>query len=128
MAMEDLIENLKHAPDYEERVAGVARDILQHPIFTGYLTSVWDDIRQRLLADVASDDSQLVAKLEASLHALADGMLQDEAMRMRLNRWLAGLAAQAIVARRSAIADLVSRVIRQWDADTMARKLELQVG
>jgi len=128
MAMEDLIENLKNAPDYEERIAGAARDILQHPIFTGYLASVWDDLRQRLLTDVASDDSQLVAKLEGGLRTLADGMLQDEALRMRLNGWLAGMATQAIVARRSVIADLVSRVIRKWDADTMARKLELQVG
>ena len=33
-----------------------------------------------------------------------------------------------IVSRRETIADLVARVIRSWDADTMSRKLELHVG
>jgi uncharacterized membrane-anchored protein YjiN (DUF445 family) len=32
------------------------------------------------------------------------------------------------VARRQPIAELVERVIRTWDAETMSRKLELYVG
>jgi uncharacterized membrane-anchored protein YjiN (DUF445 family) len=46
----------------------------------------------------------------------------------KLNQWIRIFATEAIVARRETIADLVSRVIRKWDANTMSRKLELHVG
>jgi len=127
-AMEELADNLRHSPDYEERAAGIAADILRHPAFAGYLANIGGDIKQRLLLDVESDDSLLAAKLDTALQALGDTLLHDEAVRARLNRWLAAFTTDSIVARRTDIADLVARVIRKWDGDTIARKLELQVG
>jgi len=127
-ALEELIDNLKNSPDYEARIAAIAADILQHPAFIDYMGSVWQDIKLRLLADAESADSLLALKLERTLQASSEALLQDDAVRTRLNRWLAAFATESIVARRKAIAELVSGVIRKWDADTLAHKLEFQVG
>ncbi|HEX7647314.1 MAG TPA: DUF445 family protein, partial [Noviherbaspirillum sp.] len=55
-------------------------------------------------------------------------LLQDKQVQAKLNQWIRIFATETIVSRREMIADLVARVIRKWDADTMSRKLELHVG
>jgi uncharacterized membrane-anchored protein YjiN (DUF445 family) len=97
-------------------------------MFRHYVTQLWHDIKARLLADVASEDSQIAAKLEQALRAFSEALLQETTVRNKLNQWIRILATDAIVERREIIADLVSRVIRKWDPETVSRKLELQVG
>jgi uncharacterized membrane-anchored protein YjiN (DUF445 family) len=128
VAVEELIENLRASPEYEARVEAAVMTTLEHPMFRNYVTQIWHDIKARLLADAAADDSQMAAKLDQALRAFSEALLQETTVRNKLNQWIRILATDAIVERREIIADLVARVIRKWDAETVARKLELQVG
>jgi uncharacterized membrane-anchored protein YjiN (DUF445 family) len=128
MALEELIEKLKTSPEYEQRVEAFVLTTLEHPLFHDYVTQIWHDIKGRVLADIASDDSQIAAKADQALRAFSEGLLVDTAVRNKINQWIRILATDAIVERRAIIADLVSRVIRKWDAETISRTLELQVG
>jgi len=128
LAVEELIDKLKHAPQYEEKVATVVTGILEHPMFANYIENIWRDIKLRLLLDIDSEDSQAVAKLTDALRAFSEALLQDAQVRSKLNLWICSFATEAIIARRNVIAELVSRVIRTWDGETISRKLELQVG
>jgi uncharacterized membrane-anchored protein YjiN (DUF445 family) len=128
VAVEEFIEKLRTSPEYEARVEAIVMTTLEHPLFRDYVTQLWHDIKARVLADAMSEDSQIAAKLEQGLRAFSEALLQETAVRNKLNQWIRILATDAIVERRAVIADLVSRVIRKWDAETVARKLELQVG
>lgn len=127
-AIEALVERLKTSPEYEEKIDAVIRDILAHPSFRNYTLQVWHDIRTRLIADAVAEDSQMAIKLDGALRAFGRDLLSDRKVQVKLNQWIRIFATETIVARRETIADLVSRVIRKWDADTMSRKLELHVG
>lgn len=124
----EFIENLRTSPDYEAKIETVMGEVLGHPLVRNYTLEVWHDIKSRLIADAASPDSQLAAKLEHTLSAFSDDLLRDARVQRKLNQWIRIFATEAVVSRREVIADLVSRVIRKWDAETMSRKLELHVG
>lgn len=125
---EEFIENLRTSPEYEAKIEAVMSEVLGHPLVRNYTIEVWHDVRERLLADAASPDSQMVAKLEKTLSSFSNDLLRDAKVQRKLNQWIRIFATETIVARREEIADLVSRVIRKWDAETMSRKLELHVG
>ena len=127
-AVENLIERLRTSPEYEAKLGSILREIVGHPLFRNYLVELWHDIRSRLAADVTSESSQMVAKLDEAFRTFSRELLQDERVQVKLNQWIRIVATETIVARREMIADLVARVIRKWDAETMSRKLELHVG
>lgn len=128
IATQNLIDKLKTSPEYEARLAGMVRDTLAQEEFRAYLTQLWHDIRERLTRDAGAEDSKAVIRLEQALTALARALEQDRAVSVKLNRWLRAFATETIVHRRGEIAQLVQRVIGKWDADTIARKVELHVG
>ena len=125
---DEFIDNLKTSPDYEAKLSAVMSDIVGHPLVRGYLLGVWQDIKSRLVAEAAAPESQMAAKLEQVLSSFSKDLLHDERVQRKLNQWIRIFATEIIVARRETIADLVSRVIRTWDAETMSRKLEIHVG
>jgi uncharacterized membrane-anchored protein YjiN (DUF445 family) len=127
-ALEEFIGQLRISSEYEARIESVVMKTLDHPLFRDYSDQIWQDVKARILADASSDDSQMVAKLENAIRAFSEALLQDTAVKDKLNQWIRLLATEAIVERREIIADLVARVIRKWDAETVSRKLELHVG
>jgi uncharacterized membrane-anchored protein YjiN (DUF445 family) len=127
-AAEEQIDRLRSSPEYEEKIAALIHGTLNHPLFRDYSLTVWHDIKARLLADVGSDDSKVLRQLDRGLRLFSEALLQDEAVREKLNHWIRSFATEAIVNRREVIASLVERVIKKWDADTVSHKFELYVG
>jgi uncharacterized membrane-anchored protein YjiN (DUF445 family) len=127
-AAQRLIHNLKTSPEYEEKIAGAIHGGLGNPMFKDYLTKIWQDVRARVLADAASEDSRAVARLDQAIRAFAQALEGDDAVSAKLNRWIREFTAETIVERRSAIAGLVQRVIWKWDAQTVSHKVEIHVG
>ncbi|WP_151634252.1 DUF445 domain-containing protein [Noviherbaspirillum aerium] len=124
----DFITKLRTSPEYEQKIDAVLGDILGHPLVRDYAVQIWHDIKAKLVADAASPDSALAAKLEQAVGAFGKELLGDQNVQKKLNQWIRIFATETIVGRREDIADLVARVIRKWDAETMSRKLELHVG
>jgi len=125
---DDFINKLKTSPEYEEKLDAMLGEVLGHPLARNYMVHIWHDIKARLEADIASPDSHLAAKLDQGFRSVGNELLGDERVQRKLNQWIRIFATETIVARREMIADLVARVIRRWDAETMSRKLELHVG
>jgi uncharacterized membrane-anchored protein YjiN (DUF445 family) len=124
----DFIQQLRTSPEYEEKLDAVLSEVLGHPMARNYMIHIWHDIKERLEADIASPDSHIAARLDLGFRSIGIELLGDARVQRKLNQWIRIFATETIVARREMIADLVSRVIRKWDADTMSRKLELHVG
>jgi uncharacterized membrane-anchored protein YjiN (DUF445 family) len=126
--LEDWIAKLRTSPEVEAQIAAMIRATFAHPLFRDYTAQVWQDMRQRLLDDAVAADSRAVALLDQAISAFSVALAQDQAVRSKLNNWIAGFATHTIVAQRHTIAGLIRRVIQQWDADTVSRKFELYVG
>jgi uncharacterized membrane-anchored protein YjiN (DUF445 family) len=127
-ATEDLIAKLANSPEYEQKLRALLDSSLGHPLLRSYLGEVWDDARLRLLADTSKPDSKIAAHIEQALRSFSAALARNQAVQVKLNDWLRTFAAETIVAKRELIVDLVRRVIRSWDADTLSRKFELHVG
>lgn len=127
-ATEELIANLATSPEYEAKLRGLLDSSLGHPLFRSYAGEVWDDVRQRLLADTSAPDSRVAAHIEQALGAFSSALAANAAVQHKLNDWLRTFAAETIVAKRELIVALVRRVIRSWDTETLSRKFELHVG
>jgi uncharacterized membrane-anchored protein YjiN (DUF445 family) len=127
-ATEEFIFKLRTSPEYEEKIAGMITQSLGHPLLRNYIDDVWRDIKQMLLADTTSTDSQAVAKLDNAIKIFSRALQQDDTVRDKLNYWIRNFATETIVKRRDVIATLIKRVIQKWDAQTVSRKFELHVG
>jgi uncharacterized membrane-anchored protein YjiN (DUF445 family) len=125
---EEFIGRLRTEPEYEERIAGIVAQTLNHPLFKSYTYNVWTDVRERLMADVQGPDSRIAAQLTRALGGLGTALDRDAAVQEKLNGWIREFAAEAISSRRHVVAGLVKRVIQKWDAETVSRKFELYVG
>jgi len=128
IATEDFIEKLHTTTEYEEQIGKIVALGLGHPVLLDYIDGVWLDIKERLLADITSNDSQVLAKLDGAIRIFGSVLVEDSAVRNKLNRWIREFAVETITARREFIAGLVKRVIQKWDAETVSRKFELHVG
>jgi uncharacterized membrane-anchored protein YjiN (DUF445 family) len=128
LSAQELIEKLKTSPEYEEKIGTAISEMLGHPLFRDYTDHVWSDLRQRLIADASSDNSRAVEQLDLAIHTFSEALLEDAVVKNKLNHWIREFATEAISNRREAIADLIKRVIRKWDAETVSRKFELYVG
>ncbi|HEY8606323.1 MAG TPA: DUF445 domain-containing protein [Noviherbaspirillum sp.] len=124
----DFLHKLRTSEEYEAKLDAILGEVLGHPLVRNYVVDVWHDVKDRLVADAAAPDSHMAAKLEEAVRALGSDLLHDANVQRKLNQWIRIFATETIVGRREVIADLVARVIRKWDADTMSRKLELHVG
>ena len=82
----------------------------------------------RLLNDLRSENSHVVARIEQAFRAFGVALAEDQPVRIKLNGWIRAFATDVLVARRTDIAALVRRVIQSWDAETVSRKFELYVG
>ncbi|MGI4849400.1 MAG: DUF445 domain-containing protein, partial [Janthinobacterium lividum] len=125
---EEFIAQLRTSPSYEAQIAAVVEQTLSHPLYGSYTQEVWHDLRARLLNDLASPQSQVVAQIDRALRGMGAALAQESVIQEKPNAWLRSFVADAISSRRHVIADLVKRVIQKWDAETVSQKFELYVG
>lgn len=78
--------------------------------------------------DVALRDGVLSARLDTELATFAARLAEDPEQHARVNRWLQRQAVVLILRRREQVAGLVRGVIRGWDPQTVAARIEGHVG
>ena len=126
-AIERLAEELSTSPAYRSRVEQAKLRILEDAEVGAWLDSVWGDIKQALLTDLASQQSRAHQTLAAVILSLGSQLTADGAMRKRVDRTIEAMALE-IVPWRDALAQFIIEVVRQWDAASFTNRLELVVG
>ena len=127
-AIRQFVLQLKTSPDYLAKWESLKERLLDHPALKQYLATIWSDIKASVERDAAAPHSYVSERLEEALAGVAKGLLDDAAMRERLNVWLRETMLTVIGAQRHAIARLISDTVRHWDADTVTQKIEIEVG
>jgi uncharacterized membrane-anchored protein YjiN (DUF445 family) len=89
---------------------------------------MWAEIDARLPTDVAAHAETIAAGVEYSLLSAGRWLREDEALKVKINRWIRYLVTRTISPRRAEIGAFVTNVVEAWDSTTLVNRLELQVG
>jgi uncharacterized membrane-anchored protein YjiN (DUF445 family) len=128
VAMEEFIAKLKSSPEYRAKVEGLREELLGNPAVSRYLESVWTDVKESVLRDLADPGSVIRARTKDIIRAIYLGTLTDAHIRHRLNQWIRQAAINTVSRHRNEIGNIIAEKVKKWDTRTMTRKLELEVG
>ncbi len=128
IATQDFILNLRHSDDYKQKVESLKEDLLENPVVRQYFSSLWGDVKYRIIADAERPDSNIRTQINTSLLSLSNALLNDEDVRNRINTWLQQVLLSIIINRKSEITAIISDTVKKWDADTMSDRVELYIG
>ncbi len=127
-AMQQFVHNLRHSDDYKQKVEALKEDLLENPLVRQYFSSLWADVKYRIINDAERPDSNIRTQIFASLQSLSNALLNDESVRNRINSWLQNVLLNIIISRKSEITAIISDTVKKWDADTMSDRVELYIG
>jgi uncharacterized membrane-anchored protein YjiN (DUF445 family) len=127
-AMLEFAERMRGGEEFAEEMARLKEALVAHPALGAYLDSAWDELRGRILADAAKRDSELKTKFAELIAGLAATVQNDEAVHQKLNRSFRAALIQLVEARRAEVGSLVEDMVKQWDAKTLASKVENEIG
>ena len=100
----------------------------QHLEREDYYGAVWNDIKHRILADLADDRSLIREQLTETFVKLGSGLRDDPAVQARLNASLLQAIEALLVRHRHQVSGLITEVVRGWDAREVGEKMELEIG
>lgn len=127
-ATEEFIRKLKSSPEYRERGELLKEEFLASPVIRQYFDRVWDDLKPRILDALARPDSALRTRMGEAVRAVGNGLLNDEAVRRKINERIQDAAVAVVDKHRAEISSLIAEQMRQWDAVTISDKIEREVG
>jgi uncharacterized membrane-anchored protein YjiN (DUF445 family) len=122
------IDRLETDPERAAAIGRVLREALANPAVTAWLMDVWARLRAALVADAARPDGRTVALLAGLFGNAGTLLAEDPAARERLNRGTEGVLLTLLPSAQAQLSDFIAGVVGNWDAATVAEKIELRVG
>lgn len=125
-AVEKLIADLATNPDMLARGEELKARILENPVVVKQIDAMWGEIEDKL--DAITSSNRLFEMLEQSLLTASERLATDERIGEGINRWLRVAVLRTVAPRRAEIAAFIRKVVENWDAETLVKRIELQVG
>jgi uncharacterized membrane-anchored protein YjiN (DUF445 family) len=127
-ATEQFIAKLSTSPEYRAQAEALKQDLITHLERENYYAVVWEDLRQRLKADVGREDSVVRGHVREIVRKLGSGLAEDEALQAKINAWILQTVERAVVRHRHQVSGLITEVVRGWDTREVTQKMELEIG
>ncbi len=121
-------QDLLFDPDTQARAEGLKNRLLDHPQFTTTGISLWNALRNSLLAALRDPSGELRARLQAELVTFAERLTVDEELRRRLDGVAADAAVFVVERYGAELTTVITTTIERWDGREAARRIELHVG
>jgi uncharacterized membrane-anchored protein YjiN (DUF445 family) len=125
-AVEKLIADLATNPEMLARGEELKARILENPVVVKQIDTMWGEIEDKL--DAITSSNRLFEMLEQSLLTASERLATDERIGEGINRWLRIAILRTVAPRRTEIAAFIRKVVENWDAETLVKRIELQVG
>lgn len=119
---------LQHDPELRAKIDQLKQTTLADPAVTAYIATLWDDIKQRLRADLSRDDSTLTASLHAGLSQLGQSLAGSSDLRETINQHVMDTAAHLAGHLQGGVTAHIANTIKGWDDRQLVHELELNVG
>lgn len=123
-----LIDDLQSNPEVIAKGEALKEELLAHPIVRDLAASLWADIKVALRAQSVAADSQLQQSIQRAIVQLGAVILRDQGLSAKVNQWAEEIALYAIQEYGSEAAHMIEQTVKNWDAEAMSRKIELQIG
>jgi uncharacterized membrane-anchored protein YjiN (DUF445 family) len=126
-ALVGIVTDLLNSPEQRQQVNSAARRLLAHPDTRAWLTSIWNQLCDTAVADLAKPESRLSVALEKPISLVAQTLATDEIMQQHIDDAVERLA-HSLISWRTEIGSFIAEVVRNWDTRTLVERLELVVG
>lgn len=120
--------DLQHDPVLAARVDAMARQVLDDPATTAWLTSVVGGTLASLRIQLADPDGPLSERIAAALVGLANRVIEDVELQARLEGMLERAVLWVVQEHAAEFPALIRHVIDRWDGAQAARQVELFAG
>jgi uncharacterized membrane-anchored protein YjiN (DUF445 family) len=121
-------DDLRHDPATIERASGVLTALLDQPEVRRAFGDVISAGRRLLLEMVDDPDGELRTRLAGALADLGRRLDTDDALRTRVDTWVADAAGYVVTHYRDELTRTITDTVQRWDGVETARKVELAVG
>jgi uncharacterized membrane-anchored protein YjiN (DUF445 family) len=127
-ALHEFAEKLRTQPSFPGKSERLKREILQGLALDKVVQSIWTSLKARILADAATENSAIETHLAQALERLAADIRADPALADRLNAAFRSILESALRGARLPVSLMIEEVVRRWDAQDIAEKIESEVG
>jgi len=124
----DLAVRLRESPELIARVEEIKGELLDHPEVRDWLGTLWGHIKTALITAADDPDSELRQRIESALVGAGQSLVDDPALRAKVDRWLESVVRYLADHAQGEVADLIATTVASWDTADTSRRLELQVG
>jgi uncharacterized membrane-anchored protein YjiN (DUF445 family) len=123
-----LMEDLRTSEAYRERGRALLHEFVHHLRTERVYRVLWDRLREEIRADLAADQSAIRSVVADALVTLGRAVAADEGVKAKLATWSQRAAETLVVRHRHHAGRLIAAVVKRWDADEVAAKIELEIG
>ena len=122
-----IVADLLNSPQQRQHVNNAARRLFAHPDTRAWLSSIWKELCNAAVDDLAQPESRLSIALEKPISLVAQTLATDEVMQQHIDDAVERLA-YSLISWRTEIGAFIAEVVRSWDTRTLVERLELVVG
>jgi uncharacterized membrane-anchored protein YjiN (DUF445 family) len=126
-ALAGIVNDLLDSSEHRGQVNEAARRLFAHPDTRAWLASIWNQLCDAAIADLAQPQSRLSVTLEKPISLVAQTLATDEIMQQHIDD-LVERIAHSLIGWRTEIGAFIAEVVRNWDSRTLVERLELVVG
>jgi uncharacterized membrane-anchored protein YjiN (DUF445 family) len=122
-----IVADLLNSPQQRQHVNNAARRLFAHPDMRTWLSSIWKELCDAAVDDLAQPESRLAGALEKPISLVAQTLATDDIMQQHIDDAVERLA-HSLISWRAEIGAFIAEVVRSWDTRTLVERLELVVG
>ncbi len=127
-ALAGLVRNLRESQEYHQKAQEMKTALLESKEVGDYISSIWGDLKKKILDDLASTDSGIRRALLAAVKKIGTTLQQEQVLKDRINAWLKPELAELAEKNRHEVARMIEETVKQWDGRDLAEKLEEHTG
>ncbi|MBL29246.1 MAG: hypothetical protein CMM50_17080 [Rhodospirillaceae bacterium] len=126
--LDRLVDDLKTSDSLRAKLRDGLRETVRKREVQTYVSAVWAELHRLLVSDLEKPDSVVRNGLASALRKMGQGLLEDDAMRERLNARAEETTRAVVLPWRREIGHFVADVVRGWETASIVERMERAVG
>ncbi len=128
MMLSRIADDLRNSADLAERIEDSKLHILDSPELAAAVQTQWQVVQESLGRAASEPGSDLERRLAELIQWWAHRVLEDEALRARIDTWIADAAERLAQQWDDEVIGMIETTVVSWDATEISYRLELQLG
>jgi uncharacterized membrane-anchored protein YjiN (DUF445 family) len=128
MMLSRIADDLRNSADLADRIEDSKLHILDSPELAAAVQTQWQVLQESLGRAASEPGSDLEKRLADLIQWWAHRVREDEALRMRIDTWIADAAERLAHQWDDEVVGMIETTVAGWDATEISYRLELQLG